>query len=48
MGPSMVIEGSTIKEVFETYVEHFLAPRLRLGQVVVMDNLGAHKPRRIR
>jgi transposase len=30
--------------VFETYVvEHFLAPTLEEGQIVVMDNLGAHK-----
>lgn len=48
MGPSMAVEGATTAEVFETYVEQFLAPSLRLGQVVVMDNLGAHKPRRIR
>ena len=43
MGPSMAIEGSTTKEVFEAYIEHFLAPTLREGQVVVMDNLSAHK-----
>ncbi len=42
MGPSMATEGSTTKEVFEAYVEHFLAPVLRSGQVVVMDNLSAH------
>jgi transposase len=27
---------------------HFLAPTLCEGQVVVMDNLGAHRPKRIR
>ena len=43
MGPSMAIEGSTTKEVFEAYVEHFLAPALKSGQIVVMDNLSAHK-----
>ena len=48
MGPSMAIEGSTTKEVFEAYVEHFLAPKLRPGQVVVMDNLGVHKGERVR
>jgi transposase len=48
MGPSMAVEGATTKEVFEAYVEHFLAPALRPGQVVVMDNLGAHRPRRVR
>ncbi len=38
MGPSMAVEGSTTKEVFEAYVEHFLAPMLRPEQVIVMDN----------
>jgi hypothetical protein len=46
MGPSMAFEGSTTKEVFEAYVKHFLAPVLRSGQVIVMDNLGAHKGQR--
>jgi transposase len=35
-------------KAFEVYVEHFLAPSLSQGQVVVMDNLGAHRPKRIR
>ncbi len=48
MGPSMAVEGATSREVFETYVEHFLAPTLCEGQVVVMDNLGAHRPKRVR
>jgi transposase len=48
MGPSMAVEGATTSRVFETYVEQVLAPALRCGQVVVMDNLGAHRPRRIR
>jgi hypothetical protein len=30
-------------EVFEAYLERVLAPSLRSGQVVVMDNLTAHK-----
>jgi len=48
MGPSMAVEGSTTAEVFEAYLEHFLVPGLKPGQVVVMDNLGAHKPKRVR
>jgi transposase len=48
MGETMVVEGSTDAEAFEVYVEHFLAPSLEEGQVVVFDNLGAHKPQRIR
>ena len=48
MGPSMAVEGATTKEVFEAYVEHFLVPSLRPGQLVVMDNLGAHRPKGVR
>ncbi len=48
MGPSMAVEGSTTAEVFEAYLEHFLVPELKPEQVVVMDNLGAHKPKRVR
>lgn len=48
MGQAMSIEGSTNKEVFEAYVEHFLAPELEEGQVVVVDNLGSHRPDRVR
>jgi len=47
MGPSMAVEGATTAVVFETYVQKVLAPSLEEGQVVVMDNLGAHRPRRI-
>jgi hypothetical protein len=35
----MAVEGATTSRVFETYVERLLAPALRPGQVVVMDNL---------
>jgi transposase len=48
MGPSLAVEGATTARVFETYVEKVLLPRLREGQIVVMDNLGAHRPKRIR
>jgi transposase len=48
MGPSMAVEGATTARVFETYVERVLAPTLRKGQVVVMDNLSAHKGERVR
>lgn len=48
IGPSLAVEGATTARVFETYVEKVLAPSLRPGQIVVMDNLGAHKPRRVR
>jgi transposase len=48
MGESMCIEGATDARAFEVYIEHFLAPSLCEGQVVVMDNLGAHRPKRIK
>jgi transposase len=48
MGESMCLEGATDAKAFEAYVEHFLAPSLSKGQVVVMDNLGAHRPKKVR
>jgi transposase len=45
---SLAVEGATNREVFETYVEQILAPTLRRGQVVVMDNLTAHKGDRVK
>jgi transposase len=39
----MVVEGATDTEVFTAYVEHVLAPELRPGMIVVMDNLSPHK-----
>jgi transposase len=48
MGPCLAVEGSTTKAVFETYLERVLAPSLRPGRVVVMDNLSAHKGSRVR
>ena len=48
MGHCLAVEGSTTAAVFETYVERVLAPSLRSGQLVVMDNLTAHKAQRIK
>ncbi len=48
MGQSLVVEGATTAAVFETYVGRVLAPSLRKGQVVVMDNLSAHKGERVK
>ena len=36
------------REVFEAYLERVLASRLRPGQVVVLDNLSAHKGGRVK
>lgn len=48
MGPCLTVEGATTKVVFESYLERVLAPSLSPGQVVVMDNLGAHRGDRVR
>ncbi len=48
MGPSLAVEGSTNKVLFETYIERVLCPSLKDGQVVVMDNLSSHKGDRVR
>jgi transposase len=38
-----VIDAPMDRRIFETYVETQLAPTLRPGDVVVLDNLPAHK-----
>jgi len=48
MGPSLAVEGATTARVFETYVKKVLAPSLKEGWVVLMDNLGAHMPNMVR
>ncbi len=40
---AMTIEGACDGEVFRTFVAQVLAPRLRPGQIVAMDNLSVHK-----
>ena len=39
----MTIDGATNTEVFHAYVHEILVPSLRPGDIVVMDNLAAHK-----
>lgn len=48
IGPTLAVQGGTTKAVFEAYVGQVLAPTLRAGQVVVMDNLSAHKGEEVR
>lgn len=45
---SASIVGATDSDVFRTYVRDVLAPRLRPGDVVVMDNLTPHKAAGVR
>jgi transposase len=48
MGPGLLVEGGISTAGFEAYVEHLLAPALRPGQIVVMDNLQQHQGARTR
>jgi transposase len=40
---TMTIEEATDGDIFLAYLEQVLGPKLRPGDVVVMDNLSAHK-----
>jgi len=38
-----LIDGAVNGDIFRAYVEQVLAPTLRSGDIVVMDNLSSHK-----
>ncbi|WP_404310917.1 IS630 family transposase [Neorhodopirellula lusitana] len=40
---SMITNGPTNAQVFEAYVDWLLAPALRPGDILIMDNLSSHK-----
>lgn len=44
----MTIEAATDGEIFVAYLEQVLCPQLQPGDVVVMDNLAAHKVEGVR
>jgi transposase len=48
MVATMTIEEPTDTDIFLAYVEHLLCPVLKSGDVVVMDNLSAHKAPAVR
>ncbi len=48
MTAPMVLDGAMDATAFLAYVEQVLVPTLKPGEVVVMDNLPAHKPPRVR
>jgi transposase len=48
IGAALILEGSANTTAIELYVEQVLAPSLRAGQIVVMDNLQAHKSARVK
>lgn len=45
---AMTIEEPTDADIFLAYVEQVLCPTLGIGDVVVMDNLSAHKVQGVR
>jgi transposase len=48
VGPALTVEGAADRLVVEAYVGRVLVPTLRPGQVVVLDNLSAHKGDEVR
>jgi transposase len=48
LGPGLLLEGGVTTRGFEVYVERLLAPTLRPGQIVVLDNLRQHQSQRTR
>lgn len=43
----MSIEGAVDTEVFDAYVERVLRPTIRAGDILVLDNLTAHRASRV-
>jgi len=48
LGEAVILEGAADSLAFEAYIEQMLAPSLRSGQIVVMDNLSIHQGERVR
>ena len=44
----MVVDGSTTKDIFEAYIQQILLPTIKAGDIVVLDNLSAHKSQQVR
>ena len=44
----MVVDGATDTEIFQVYVKHILLPTLKPEDIVVLDNLSAHKNQKTR
>ncbi|GHO85524.1 hypothetical protein KSZ_35300 [Dictyobacter formicarum] len=48
MGPALVLDGAADSAAFTVYVEQLLAPSLRPGQIVILDNLSIHLGPRVK
>ena len=44
----MTVNGATDSDIFSAFVREVLAPTLRAGDVVIWDNLGAHRSQLVR
>jgi transposase len=48
MGAAFILDGSADSTAFEIYVEQILAPNLKAGQIVILDNLSIHLGPKVR
>jgi transposase len=48
MGEALMLDGAADASAFEVYVERLLAPSLKPGQIVSLDNLSIHQGGRVR
>jgi transposase len=48
LGPGLILDEAITTRGFESYVQHVLAPTLKPGQIVGLDNLRQHKSDRAR
>ncbi len=48
MGEALMLDGAADAAAFEVYVEQLLAPSLKPGQLVILDNLSIHQGPRVK
>jgi len=48
MGEALILDGAADATAFEIYMEQILAPSLRPGQIVILDNLSIHLGSRVK
>lgn len=48
IGEALMLDGAADAAAFEVYVEQLLAPSLKPGQIVILDNLSIHLGPRVR
>src|SRR5436305_2300065 len=48
LGEAFIFDGAANAALFEAYVEQILVPTLKLGEIVIMDNLSIHKGKKVR